>query len=54
MGIRHTGLPRLLGFQIQRETKEILMENAGPSLLLWQDMMQDQEDRMKFAVEMLA
>ena len=33
--------------------EELLMENAGPSLYLWQDAILGEEDRMMFVTEML-
>ena len=53
VGNRNNGLPKLLGFILNEQEQEILMENAGPSLYLWQDAILSEEDRMRFAIEML-
>ena len=35
-GAQHDGLPKLLGYQINEDSYDVLMENAGPPLSYWQ------------------
>ena len=35
-GAQHDGMPKLLGYQINKDSYDVLMENAGPPLNYWQ------------------
>ena len=35
-GAQHDGLPKLLGYQINEDSYDVLMENAGQPLSYWQ------------------
>ena len=47
------GFPRLLGFKFRQSEGEILMENCGFNLTVWQRALKNYNDRKLFVCEMI-
>lgn len=52
-GIKHDGLPELLGYKIKHKVGEILMTHGGECLETWMERLKFRSNRIDFMVQML-